>query len=56
MLYLCVPLWACVCVCASVKSVFPYDFPGGPEVKNPPCNAGDAGLISGQGTRSHMPQ
>ena len=22
-------------------------FPGGPVVKNPPCNAGDAGLIPG---------
>ena len=27
------------------------DFPGGPVVKNPPCNAGDAGLIPGQGTK-----
>ena len=27
------------------------DSPGGPVVKNPPCNAGDAGLIPGQGTR-----
>ena len=24
--------------------------PGGPEVKNPPSNAGDTGLIPGQGT------
>ena len=23
------------------------DFPGGPVVKNPPCNAGDMGLIPG---------
>ena len=30
------------------------DFPGGPEVKNPPCNAGDMGLIPGEGTK--MPQ
>ena len=28
-----------------------WDFPGGPAVKNPPCNAGDAGSIPGQGTK-----
>ena len=27
------------------------DFPGCPVVKNPPCNAGDSGLILGQGTK-----
>ena len=27
------------------------DFPGGPVVKNPPCNARDAGSIPGPGTR-----
>ena len=27
------------------------DFPGGPGVKNPPCNAGDAGSIPGPGTK-----
>ena len=27
------------------------DFPGGPVVKNPPSNAGDAGMIPGQGTK-----
>ena len=27
------------------------DFPGGPVVKNPPSNAGDAGLIPGWGTK-----
>ena len=27
------------------------DFPGGPVVKNLPCNAGDAGSIPGQGTK-----
>ena len=27
------------------------DFPGGPVVKNLPYNAGDAGLIPGQGTK-----
>ena len=26
------------------------DFSGGPAVKNPPCNAGDAGSIPGRGT------
>ena len=29
-------------------------FPGGSEVKNPPDNAGDTGLIPGLG-RSHVP-
>ena len=27
------------------------DFPGGPVVKNPSCNAGDAGSIPGWGTK-----
>ena len=27
------------------------DFPSGPVVKNPPCNAGDTGLIPGWGTK-----
>ena len=27
------------------------DFPGSPVVKNPPCNAGNAGVIPGQGTK-----
>ena len=27
------------------------DFPGGPVVKNLPCNAGDAGSIPGLGTK-----
>ena len=27
------------------------DFPGGPGVKNPPTNAGDAGLIPGRVTK-----
>ena len=30
-------------------------FPGGPVVKNPPCNAGDASSVPGPG-RSHMPR
>ena len=29
----------------------PGDFPGGPVVKNPSCNAGEAGSIPGQGTK-----
>ena len=29
----------------------PWDFPGGPVVKNLPCNAGDAGSIPGWGTK-----
>ena len=31
-----------------------WGFPGGAVVKNPPCNAGDTGLIPGSG-RSHEP-
>ena len=27
------------------------DFPGGPVVKNLPCNSGDIGSISGQGAK-----
>ena len=27
-----------------------WDFPGGPVVRQPSCNAGDASLIPGQGT------
>ena len=34
-----------------VKSVRKRNFPGHPEVNNLPCNAGDAGLIPGQGTK-----
>ena len=30
-------------------------FPGGPVVKNPPCNASDTSSIPGPG-RPHMPQ
>jgi len=30
-----------------------WDFPGGAEIKNPPANAGDMGLIPGS-ERSHM--
>ena len=28
-----------------------YDFPGGPVIKSPPCNAGDAGSITGGATK-----
>ena len=35
----------------SVKSPQRRDFPGCPVVKNPPCNAGDTGLIPGQGSK-----
>ena len=28
-----------------------WDFPGGPVVKNLPCNAGDAGSTPGPGTK-----
>ena len=35
----------------NVLNVLLRDFPGGPMVKNLPCNAGDAGLIPGQGTK-----
>ena len=34
-----------------------WDFPDGPVVKNPPCNAWNAGAVPGQRElRSHMPQ
>ena len=35
----------------SISKIHEGDFPGGPVVKNPPSNAGDAGLIPGRGTR-----
>ena len=31
--------------------IYFWDFPGGPVVKNPSCNAEDAGLIPGRGTK-----
>ena len=34
-----------------IKRLDIWDFPGGPVVKNPPSNAGDAGLIPGWGTK-----
>ena len=33
------------------SSLLVRDFPGGPVVKNPLCNAEDVGLIPGQGTK-----
>ena len=36
-------------------NIYSWVFPGGPVVKNPPCNAGDTGSISGLG-RSYMLQ
>ena len=38
-----------------LKMKIDRDFPGGPVVKNPPSNAGDAGSIPGGELRSHMP-
>ena len=37
------------------KMIFSRDFPGGPVVKNPPSNAGDAGALVRE-VRSHMPR
>ena len=34
-----------------LKNNLGRDFPGGPVVKNPPCNARDTGLILGQGSK-----
>ena len=34
-----------------VKSMSSWDFPGDPVVQNPPSNAGDIGLIPGEGTK-----
>ena len=34
-----------------LTSELPRDSPGGPVVKNLPCNAGDSGLIPAQGTK-----
>ena len=33
------------------KNTKPWDSPGGPSVKNPPCNTGDVGSVCGQGTK-----
>ena len=34
-----------------IAKLYNMDIPGGPMVKNLPCNAGDMGLIPGQGTK-----
>ena len=41
-----------------IANIYPFskqtiygDFPGGPMVNNPHCNAGDTGSISGRGTK-----
>ena len=34
-----------------LETRFMRNLPGGPVVKNPSCNAGDAGLIPGWGTK-----
>ena len=39
---------------AQNKHIAVLGFPGGPVIKNLPCNSGDTGSISGPG-RSHMP-
>ena len=52
-----------VCLFNSIFLICPWDFPGGPGVKNLPCDAGDAGAmqetqvrcLAGK-LRSHVPQ
>ena len=34
-----------------IRNYQQWDFPGGPVVENPSCNAGDASLIPGWGTK-----
>ena len=38
-------------VTAYLKIPGPWDFPGGPVVKNPPSNVVHVGLLSGRGTK-----
>ena len=55
---------ACVCVCVYGQGALPstdvnsrisgWDFPGSPVVRLCSFSAGGAGLIPGQGTRSHV--
>ena len=45
------PLLWCLKYIYLFQTVSIRDFPGGPVVKNPPSNAGDTGLIPGQGTK-----
>ena len=40
------------CKCGKMLTISKSgDFPGGPVVKNPPSNAGDAGSIPGRGSK-----
>ena len=39
------------CLFFFLEDTNPWDFPGGPGVKNLPSNAGDTGSIHGQGTK-----
>ena len=41
----------CLTRCWALTESPMEDFPGGPVVQNPPCNAEDTGLICGQGTK-----
>ena len=43
--------WWAVLIGWSLQKTKRRDFPSGPEVENPPCNAADLGLIPGRGTR-----
>ena len=47
-------LWPDSDIWSSMKNLYLGDFPGGPVVKNSPCNASDAGLIPGW--RAKIPQ
>ena len=40
-------IWKCLPIGEEVIKKTHEDFPGGPVVKKPPCNTGDAGSISG---------
>ena len=44
--FLSTPVWLVLCL---------WDFPGGPVVKNLPCNAGDASSVTGHGTKTLHP-
>ena len=44
--------WLTFVVTSELQEPAHRDFPGGPVVKNPPCNAGDTGSIPGQGTKT----
>ena len=44
--------WLTFVVTSESQEPVDRDFPGGPVVKNPPCNAGDVGSIPGLGTKT----